>query len=597
MDYRFKINEIQIANGELPPIKYVPKQLNIIIGANSSGKSKLLREIRDTIYPRQDRLSQEKKVICNSIDLDSPTSFEEFDRAYHLSRRMVKTVNGYRNIDYCSTGIVFDQEGRVQGPDQYVPSICIDNDWGSYAAALYDGNVDASRGERLAELLEYAGASLVTYSAPIDRALMAYGERKFGRIDAQTNFLSSIQFHDDVLEELSETCKKLFRKDVCLDRESSQLLKFRVGRDFSKYWESSKKTSEYNELLYQANLLDNEGDGLKGFVITFLTLKSGNRPIILIDEPEAFLHPVQAYQLGAIIGQSITPDCQIFIATHSSDLIRGVMAIVEKKNFESIGLLRLNGQAEAAAGNAAKIVEGALLHNIASNKRFSKSSAIDGLFAKSMILVEDDSDRLVYQALLDKLGIMEDCPIIPIFGKDLAHPHIELFTSMGIPCRAILDFDLVNNWEKLKLILRALKIDAGKQGLHLLIKKMQEEAKRCHPVSESDEKDSRGAEDRSRKSDEWKQEYKSVSTEWPTCSPSFQRLVDQFEEYRQLFISHGLLIVGTGELETVLEDGPYSSQNKDKWLWRALEMIDEMGETDLQALSIVCDMKKMFFAI
>ena len=54
MDYRFKINEIQIANGELPPIKYVPKQLNIIIGANSSGKSKLLREIRDTIYPRQE---------------------------------------------------------------------------------------------------------------------------------------------------------------------------------------------------------------------------------------------------------------------------------------------------------------------------------------------------------------------------------------------------------------------------------------------------------------------------------------------------------------------------------------------------------------
>lgn len=259
--------------------------------------------------------------------------------------------------------------------------------------------------------------------------------------------------------------------------------------------------------------------------------------------------------------------------------------------------MRLNGQAEAAAGNAAKIVEGALLHNIASSKRFSKSSAIDGLFAKSVILVEDDSDRLVYQALLDKLGIMEDCPIIPIFGKDLAHPHIELFTSMGIPCRAILDFDLVNNWENLKLILRALKIGTNKEELQSLIKKMQKEAKRCHPVSKSDEKDSRGVEDRSKKSDEWKQEYKSVSTEWPTCSPSFQRLVDQFEQYRQSFIGHGLLIVGTGELETVLEDGTYSSHNKDGWLWKALEKIDEMGETDLQALSIVCDLKNMFSAI
>lgn len=597
MDYRFKINEIQIANGKQHPIKFVPKQLNVIIGANSSGKSKLLREIRDTIYPRQDRLSQEKKVICSSIDLDRPTSFEEFDRAYHLSRRMVKTVNGYRNIDYCSTGIAFDQEGRVQGTDQSAPSIYIDNDWRSYAADLYDRNVNASIDERLDELLKYVGASLVTYSAPIDRALMAYGERKFGRLDAQTNFLSSIQFHDDVLEELSETCKKLFRKDVCLDRDSSQLLKFRVGGDFSKYWESAKKTSDYNELLYQANLLDNEGDGLKGFVITFLTLKSDNRPIILIDEPEAFLHPVQAYQLGTIIGQSITPDCQIFVATHSSDLIRGVMAIVEKKNYESIGLLRLNGQAEAASGNGAQIVEGALLKKIASEKRFSKSSAIDGLFAKSVILVEDDSDRLVYQALFDKLGIMEDCLIIPIFGKHVAHLYIELFASIGIPCRAILDFDLANNWNNLSSILKALKIGADKQELQILIKMMQEEAKRCHPVSENDEKDSRGTEDHSKKADEWKQEYKSVSTKWSTCSPSFRRLVNQFEEYRQSFISHGLLIVGTGELETVLEDGPYSSQKKDKWLWRALEMIDEMGETELQALSIVCDLKNMVSVI
>lgn len=591
MEYRFRINEIHIANGALSPIVFSPKQLNIIIGANSSGKSKLLREIRDEIYPRQGTQNQEKKVVCSSINLEKPASYEEINRSYRLSRRMVKTANGYRNTDYCTTGFMLDSEGRIQGTNQYVPSIYIENDWDSYAANIYDG--DNSNGARLKELLVYVGASLVTYSAPLDRALMAYGEQQYGRLDVQTNFLSSIQFNNEALEEMSEVCKKLFGKDVCLDRDSSKLLKFRVGNDFSKYWDSPKRASEHNDLLYQANLLDNEGDGIKGFVISFLTLKCGHRPIILLDEPEAFLHPTQAYQLGTIIGQSATPNCQIFIATHSSDLIRGVMSTIDRTNYESISLLRLNGREAAASGNAAKIVEGKLLQDIANNKQFSKSSAVDGLFAKSVILVEDDSDRLVYQALLDKLGIVEDCLFIPIYGKHVAHLYVELFFSMGVPCRTILDFDVTNSWDNLKRILKAMNIDIDSHELLGVIKRMQDEAKRSHPIAEGHEQNYQGEEGYSDNKDEWKQEYKSVSTEWSRCSQSFQMVVDHFEGYRKTLISQGLLIVKTGELETVLEDGSYSSRNKDKWLWKALNTIDELDNAKLQKLSIMDDLKNL----
>ena len=46
---------------------------------------------------------------------------------------------------------------------------------------------------------------------------------------------------------------------------------------------------------------------------------SNKKPVFLLDEPEAFLHPPQALQLGEIISGLVEPSQQIFIATHSAD--------------------------------------------------------------------------------------------------------------------------------------------------------------------------------------------------------------------------------------------------------------------------------------
>ena len=47
--------------------------------------------------------------------------------------------------------------------------------------------------------------------------------------------------------------------------------------------------------------------------------------ILLLDEPEAFLHPPQARLLGEIIAAERPSRAQLVVATHSPDVLHGLM--------------------------------------------------------------------------------------------------------------------------------------------------------------------------------------------------------------------------------------------------------------------------------
>lgn len=58
---------------------------------------------------------------------------------------------------------------------------------------------------------------------------------------------------------------------------------------------------------------------------TALGLLVGTRPVVLIDEPEAFLHPPQAVQIGEMIAELAEPGRQVIVATHNADVLRGML--------------------------------------------------------------------------------------------------------------------------------------------------------------------------------------------------------------------------------------------------------------------------------
>jgi predicted ATPase len=64
---------------------------------------------------------------------------------------------------------------------------------------------------------------------------------------------------------------------------------------------------------------------MRSFAGVLLATSVGRESIMLIDEPEAFLHPPQARLLGTTLVQDRNKEQQLFIATHSTDMLRGVL--------------------------------------------------------------------------------------------------------------------------------------------------------------------------------------------------------------------------------------------------------------------------------
>jgi len=76
--------------------------------------------------------------------------------------------------------------------------------------------------------------------------------------------------------------------------------------------------------------IESEGDGLKSYVATAISILLGRRPVTVIDEPEMCLHPPQAYNLGQFIGTYATSNhTSTFVATHSSQILRGIIQTAE----------------------------------------------------------------------------------------------------------------------------------------------------------------------------------------------------------------------------------------------------------------------------
>ena len=100
-------------------------------------------------------------------------------------------------------------------------------------------------------------------------------------------------------------------------------LEFKVGEDFSLI---SNNPQETFDQLSGYPLLDTQGDGIRSVLGMISAIVSVKKPVILLDEPEAFLHPPQALQLGEMISELVEPSQQIFIATHSADFLRGLLS-------------------------------------------------------------------------------------------------------------------------------------------------------------------------------------------------------------------------------------------------------------------------------
>lgn len=558
-DYQFKINSISFKNGE----SYSPGKINIVIGANNSGKSQFLKEIRSTILgntdgPNGPYVYDTNNVITDSIDLALPKNVEELDDSYELTGHVVRGMNGWRVRDFCNIGTQLSPSGGYTY--RSLPcSFSLQDDWRACLNHLLQPNetdYPLEEKERQRQILQFLGPMFVDYTGTEDRLLLSIGEPARGVRDDSYNTLSAALDVDETCSTISETVKRLFHKDIALDNTTSrQSVVPVVSEDFSDYRNSHDSTEK---LLYMENAtqLRNEGDGFRSYVTILLTVMGASKPILLMDEPEAFLHPTYAMELGKQLGTMLAESSALhnaFISTHSSYFLQGIL----ESAASDLSLIRLKRNGDKSTFN---IVDKDKIETLKNRSDYSPQY-IDALFSKKAILVEAPRDAIIYSAICDKISEIDNPIFVSTNGKDAFKGVKEFYTASGLPCRCICDFDIINDRDKFKNLMKAFSVDpAIRQKVLCTTDNLKNIYHDLAIKNKSDKKDITSL---------IKERYKKdVFIDIPdnVCHDCRNSLHD--------LIRFGIYVLTTGELESLFEDsGIEHSHNSDDWLKNSLSFI------------------------
>lgn len=264
---------------------------------------------------------------------------------------------------------------------------------------------------------------------------------------------------DDKLErQLSTKFRNAFGVDLIVHRNAGSHVPLYIGERPVLESGEDRVSISYIERLEKLSTLHTQGDGMRSFAGVLLATSVGQESIMLIDEPEAFLHPPQARLLGTTLVQDRNKERQLFIATHSTDILRGVLD-AESPNIRVIRIRR-NGDE-----NTVRLLSNDRIKELWGNPLLRFSNILDGLFHESVVVCEADADCRFYAAVLDAALASKfddekrpDMMFTHCGGKARLSVVIKALREVDVPVRAVADFDVLSEEEPLKTIAESLGI-------------------------------------------------------------------------------------------------------------------------------------------
>jgi len=537
--FNFSIDSIRFSGKD--NIELETNSLTILTGPNSAGKSTALREILSilkSIDPIPQHLKHRLRVV-DSIDRTTTGSVEDFSK--WISNSYPSLVDEIGREKYFTTGKVIhthELSKAYNNPEQYIHFYC----------SLLDTK------------------SRLSITDPKSSISSFY--------DTPTEFIHFLQVDSKLSNEISEEIKSAFGKDLIINWGAGRQVWFHVGQEPKG---ENKVSPDYLRKLSGLPRLDKEGNGIQSFTGCLLAVKCGAHKVLLIDEPEAFLHPSQARRLGAILAKSAKKlKRQIIIATHSSEIIQGALTSGGK-----VSVCRIT---KTGSENHVSILKSKELKQLWSKPLLQSSSAIDGVFHRGVIICEAESDCRFYESILRNIELNKsmDLHFVQGGGKGEISTLAKSYKALNIKCVAIADFDILRNRAEFKKLYEILGGDFSDiekeykscsaalkdQQAIMSVKDFVQEMNEIIPNIESEGKISNNH----------KKRISSFLSQSATWSRAKRFGVDSLKgevrvncktilEKSQLL---GLFIVPKGELESWWLDG---SSDKNQWILEALEEI------------------------
>ncbi|WP_447839175.1 ATP-dependent nuclease [Enterobacter cloacae] len=391
---KLSINTITFSGGQTLTLDDYDKVL--IVGPNNSGKSQTLRDIMSVL---QDSSSQ--PIVIKDIE--------------------------------------FKKEGTNQQLDEFIKKN------GSYSSYAYNlGPARISQHEialwESSKAIYSLSSFFIKNITAKERLNICDQQKSIAYQEPKTKPQHILYDDSELMEHVSTTFKKAFNKDLAFDYRGGSNLPIYLIDKTELPNTVDRVSNEYINVLRNNPLLDQQGDGIKGYAGILFETMGFRYDISLIDEPEAFLHPPQMRRLGYTLAQEVKG--QLIVATHSSDIMRGFLEGT-KGNLKILRIKYKDGS------NIIHEVNQDAIKELWSKPNLRYSNALDGIFHEQVIICEDDSDCRLINYVADYLTenngkVYPDTSFVPSGGKHAIAGIVNILRQTGVPVKAIYDFDLLS---------------------------------------------------------------------------------------------------------------------------------------------------------
>jgi predicted ATPase len=379
-----------------------PDDIVVLVGPNNSGKSASLREIEDHL-----RNNTPPTHVVTSVEIDK----------FGDAKNVTELIEEHSHKTYPNGSL------HYSGSSYNIQASQIDKGW--------TRNLDIVRSFFCRRLKT---ESRITDSNPAS-AFKVLSE-------AASRPIQMMYADSDVEDRLSGYFKGAFGLELIVLKAGGSEIPLLVGESVPLEEGEDRTTKAYLErLMKKASPLMEQGDGMRSFASVILEMLANRAPsMLLLDEPEAFLHPPQARLLGEFLAKERREDAQMFIATHSPDVLVGLLNVAP----EQLRVIRIQRDGSV---NHVKELEKAKAKEISSDPLMKYSSVLSGIFHKRVVICEADSDCLFYQAILAHPtvndGPQPDVLFLHASGKHRMAAMAEALRALGVPVDVIADIDLL----------------------------------------------------------------------------------------------------------------------------------------------------------
>lgn len=530
----------------------------VLTGANNVGKSSTLTEIFDHMIE-----GEKLGPLLRTIQVHAAGSTAAFIEHVNLKLLPVDAL-GYATI-----------EGR------------------NYRVAEFDADVKKKFvGSR-------AAGSFITHLTAMKRLEAASPSTRESRPEHSKKPIQWLEFDEAAELNISSLFERIFGLKLVLNRLAGDKLKLHVCKD--NHPTMTNISRETVAQLARLPQLERQGDGMRSFAGLMLSLLVNPKRVVLIDEPEAFLHPPQIRKLAEVIARDTPEQTQIIVATHSDEFLRGLLDASGNR----VAVARIDRKRDDTT--VVSVLDSVQITNLWIDPLLRTSDVLSALFHEAAIICEGESDARFFRALLDAITIEQRRPDVRFYhfgGKDKVAGIAKALKLVSVPVIAVVDIDVLSDKAKFLSLFSTMggNPDEVVKEVTLLLTKVQ--AKRLDPSATEIalELDRIAAEVR-KSSSIVEQSRKQIADIGKSPSP-WQRvkedgyrgfadaaLINAFQKICAASEAVGLLILREGELEGFCRSFP--RRNKAEWLASVLQLNLEEDERLVDARSFAASLLRV----